>query len=98
MSPPRKGTLMKLNVSSGSLVRSVKDDSCRLLNGIGVLLLFGGLSVASGATLCVAPTPACYSTISAAVAAAAPGDIIDVAQGTYKEQVTIAKPLSLLAV
>jgi parallel beta-helix repeat protein len=79
---------MRLNVSSG----------CRLLNGVGVLLLFGCISVASGATLCVAPTPACHSTISAAVAAAAPGDIIDVAQGTYKEQVTITKALSLLAV
>jgi parallel beta-helix repeat protein len=56
-----------------------------------------GLSVA--ATLCVNPggTGGCSSTISAAVAAAGFRDTIEVAQGTYKEQVTITKSVSLVA-
>jgi parallel beta-helix repeat protein len=37
----------------------------------------------------------CYKTINAAVAAASPNDVIDVGAGTYKESVTITKPLSL---
>jgi nitrous oxidase accessory protein NosD len=56
--------------------------------------------VASAATICVHPGGGfgCKSTISAAVAAASSGDIIEVAQGTYNEQVTITKTLSLVAV
>jgi len=38
----------------------------------------------------------CYRTISAAVTASAPGDIIQVAEGTYNEDVVISKPLSLV--
>lgn len=38
----------------------------------------------------------CSTTISAAVAAAAPNDVIHVAKGTYHEDVIIGKPLSLL--
>jgi parallel beta-helix repeat protein len=38
----------------------------------------------------------CYKTISAAVAAAAPNDVIHVGHGTYHEDVTIDKALSLL--
>lgn len=51
------------------------------------------------ATLCVNPagTGGCKSTISAAVAAASAGDTIRVASGTYKEDVVISKPLSLVA-
>lgn len=50
-------------------------------------------------TLCVNPngTGGCYKTISAAVAAAADGDIVQVQEGTYFEQVTITKTLSLIA-
>jgi nitrous oxidase accessory protein NosD len=54
---------------------------------------------AAGATLCVnaKPTPTCtYSTIGAAVAAASAGDVIQVSHGTYREEVTIGKPISLL--
>jgi pectin methylesterase-like acyl-CoA thioesterase len=40
-------------------------------------------------------TPTVYPTISAAVSAAASGDIILVAPGTYPESVTVSKPLSL---
>lgn len=56
-------------------------------------------TLASAAILCVNPkgTAGCKSTISAAVAAASPGDTILVAQGTYNEQVTITQSLSLVA-
>jgi parallel beta-helix repeat protein len=53
---------------------------------------------AAAATLCVSPGGAggCSPTISAAVAAAPAGDVIYVHRGTYAEQVTIDKPLSLI--
>jgi len=56
-------------------------------------------SVAHAATRCVNPggKNGCYSTISAAVAAASPHDVIKVQPGTYHEQVTITKALSLIA-
>ena len=59
----------------------------------------GALAAASAATLCVSQknVPWCSTTISAAVAAASPGDTILVAPGTYPEEVTIAKTLSLVA-
>lgn len=49
-------------------------------------------------TLCVSSPvpPGCYSTIQDAVDHASPADIINVGPGTYNEQVTIGKPLSLL--
>ena len=51
------------------------------------------------ATLCVNPggTGGCKSTISDAIAAAAPGDTIRVAPGTYKEDVVITKSISLVS-
>jgi parallel beta-helix repeat protein len=54
---------------------------------------------ASAAVLCVNPAGilGCKSTISAAVAAASAGDTIFVQPGTYKEQVTISKSISLFA-
>ena len=53
---------------------------------------------ASAATLCVnhGGTAGCWSTISAAVTAAAPGDTILVAASTYNEDVHITKSLSLV--
>jgi hypothetical protein len=53
---------------------------------------------ARAATLCVAPGGHhnCYSTIQAAVTAASAGDVINIWPGTYKEDVTIGKPLSLI--
>ncbi len=52
---------------------------------------------AAAATLCVSSSggPSCYTTISAAVAAASSGDVIKVGPGTYYESITITKPLSL---
>lgn len=56
-------------------------------------------SAISAATLCVNANKqsGCQSTIGAAVAAASPGDVIQVAEGIYNEQVTINKSLSLVA-
>ncbi len=57
------------------------------------------LSCAANATsFCVNPagTNGCMKTIGAAVSAASPGDVINVAAGTYKESVTIGMPLSLI--
>lgn len=53
---------------------------------------------ASANTLCVNPAGSggCYSSISAAVAAASPGDTVRVAHGTYAEFVTVPKSLSLI--
>jgi len=52
---------------------------------------------AAAASSCVNPAnPACYTTIGAAVAAATPGDTINVAHGTYKEQVTLSNSISLV--
>jgi parallel beta-helix repeat protein len=53
---------------------------------------------AAAATLCVAPGGAggCQSSIQAAVTAAAAGDTIKVAAGTYKENITINKAVSVI--
>ncbi len=63
-------------------------------------LTLAACGVSSAATICVVPGGGfgCKATISAAVAAASSGDVIEVAQGTYNEQVTITKTLSLVAV
>jgi parallel beta-helix repeat protein len=63
------------------------------------VVLCGLSQVAAGATLCVTknPSPGCpYSTIGAAVAAASAGDVIQVSQGTYKEDVVVGKAISLV--
>ena len=67
------------------------------LSVVAVLFLGYGAS-ASAATLCVNPggKTGCMATISAAVAAASPGDTIEIAPGTYKEDVTIMKAISLV--
>src|ERR1700722_17225577 len=55
-------------------------------------------TVAAKSTLCVVPggSQSCYPTIQTAVNAAAKGDLINVARGTYKEAVVIGKALSLV--
>ena len=63
------------------------------------VVLCGLSQVAAGATLCVQknPSPGCpYASISAAVAAASAGDVVQVSQGTYKEDVVIGKAISLV--
>lgn len=70
-----------------------------VLRGSLVLALIGLSAPALfAATRCVNPsgTSGCSSTISAAVAAAAPGDTIKVAAGVYTEEVTITRPVSLV--
>ena len=60
---------------------------------------FGGMChTAAAASLCVNPggTGGCTATIQAAVNQASAYDVIHVAPGTYKENVTIGKPLSVL--
>jgi len=63
-----------------------------------LFLLTRGVS-ASAATVCVdtKPKAGCYPTITAGIAAAQSGDTINVAHGTYREQVIIRKSgLSLI--
>jgi parallel beta-helix repeat protein len=72
------------------------------LYGRSIALCLASASVLTGfaiaAPLCVNPhgNKGCYSTISAAVAAAPAGATINVANGTYAESVVITKPLSLV--
>ncbi len=78
-------------------MRSVdRSTICRSL-AIAVLIVLAG-SGARAADLCVDSSGkgGCSKTIGAAVAAAAPNDVIRVASGTYREDVVIAIPLSLL--
>jgi parallel beta-helix repeat protein len=65
---------------------------------INTLLAVAICQTAVAATLCVNPggKSGCYSKIQDAVNAAAAYDTINVAQGTYKEDVVVGKPLSLV--
>jgi len=66
-----------------------------------ILPAFGGASSLLFAnTLCVNPggTGGCYSSISAAVAAASAYDTISVQAGTYSEDVIVNKPVSIVGV
>jgi parallel beta-helix repeat protein len=63
------------------------------------VLMFAALSQTAAAnTLCVVPKGSnlCYAKIQLAVNAASNNDLINVAPGTYKEDVIIGKPLSLI--
>lgn len=53
---------------------------------------------AAAATLCVnsGGTGGCFATIQTAVNSASPNDVVNVWPGTYKEDVIIGKPLSLI--
>ena len=69
-----------------------------VFNVLGAVLVCAVSLTVQAATLCVNPTGSsgCQATIGKAVSAASPGDTIQVAAGTYKEDVTIGKPLSLI--
>jgi nitrous oxidase accessory protein NosD len=75
----------------------IHGNSARFIS-LGLLAIFGASGSAMAAIRCVNPGGhlGCKSTISAAVAAASPGDTIVVAPGTYKEAVVITKSLSLI--
>ena len=62
------------------------------------VLIIGLSGIANAKTLCVNRTGSggCYHTITAAVTHASPHDNIRVAHGTYAEDVTINKSLSLI--
>jgi hypothetical protein len=68
--------------------------SCLAVSALVIL----ACSSVRAADLCVDASGkgGCSTTIGAAVAAAAPNDVIRVAKGTYHEDVVIGKPLSLL--
>jgi parallel beta-helix repeat protein len=69
------------------------------LTALAAVLAASFCTLARGATLCVSQhaKPGCFLTIQSAVNAAAVNDTIMVAPGTYKEQVTISRPVSLIA-
>lgn len=79
---------------------SSKSGSWKLLVPSILLLAFGTSQFAAAvpSTLCVNPkgTAGCYATITAAVSAATAGSTINVAAGTYREDVVIGKSLYLL--
>jgi nitrous oxidase accessory protein NosD len=62
------------------------------------LFLVSAGGSASAATVCVnaSPKPGCYTKIADGIAAAHPGETVQVAQGTYHEKVIINKSLSLV--
>lgn len=64
----------------------------------GCVLLAASSHPSLAATLCVNPAGSggCYKTISAAVSHASAYDVINVGKGTYKEDVVIGIPLSLI--
>jgi parallel beta-helix repeat protein len=75
-----------------------KRGSWKLLVPAFLLLAFGTSQFAAAQPLCVNPAGSggCYSTISAAVTAASAGATINVAAGTYREDVVIGKSLYLI--
>src|ERR1700675_4147887 len=77
----------------------MKPTRFRLWLVVSCALLFAAFShTAAASTLCVNPTGShgCYAKIQSAVDHASVNDVINVAPGTYKEDVLVGKPLSLI--
>jgi hypothetical protein len=64
---------------------------------VGSLMMIGNKKASAAATSCVNPggTSGCFSTIQAAITAASNGDTITVDVGTYTENVTLNKSITL---
>ena len=62
-----------------------------------IVLPLIGTRTLSAASVCVNPqgTHGCFTSINAAIAAAAPGDVIRIAGGRYAENVVVDKPVTL---
>jgi nitrous oxidase accessory protein len=58
--------------------------------------LTGTLAAESAAAAELHVGPGGYSTVSAAIQAASPGDVIRIAAGTYRESIVLSKPLTLI--
>src|ERR1700733_791523 len=79
-------------------MKEARNSSARWILPLAALTLFATAPASNAATLCVNPKGkgGCFSKIVDAVAAASPNDTIEVAKGTYKEDVVIDKSLSLV--
>lgn len=77
-------------------MRSAIFRQCSLI--VCAVVIAGLSQTAAAKTLCVNTSGGngCYKTIQSAVNAASPNDIISVGAGTYKEEVMVWKPVSLL--
>jgi len=75
-----------------------KKISARIIFVLCAILITGLSQLAAANTLCVNPSGShgCYSKIQDAVGHAAANDVINVAPGTYNEEVTIGLPVSLI--
>src|SRR5246127_558345 len=94
MAPNRrrqKGKSMQPSFAKTSLRASMIIALC-------TMLLMAVSQPAAANTLCVNPSGShgCYSTIQGAVNKASANDVLNVAAGTYNEQVIIGIPLSLI--
>jgi pectin methylesterase-like acyl-CoA thioesterase len=63
---------------------------------INLVALTAAAPSAFAASICVGPSPGCFSTLQAAIAAAHDGDTIHVAAGTFAGGVTITKSVRLV--
>lgn len=71
---------------------------CNMLKKSTIILVLGiGLFILNGTNIEAATlnVPADYATITLAIAAASNGDTIQVAAGTYSEDVTISKEVTI---